>query len=243
MTFAVSTVLTTLVQLAAPEQIATESRGAIVQLHVLSKLGPGSGTGFFVSADGRIATNAHVIADATEVRAELPDGRSFDAGFLAQDETHDLAIVKIDHDPGVYLPLGDDPKMGQEVLVLGHPLGQPLTLTRGIIAGDVRDDAESEGADVTFTAEIQPGSSGSPLLSAGGKVVAVATGKSLAEHATYYATAAQHLTALLETIDDDAEPEAFPITPGFWLNVVLSLLFLGALVGLGFWSQRSPSGT
>ena len=149
----------------------------------------GTGTGFFVSRDGRIVTNHHVIEDATRVTATIADGRKIAiVGILADDEKRDIAILQAP--PGDYPPLalsdGASLRVGEEVVVIGSPMGLSASLSAGLVSA-IRERGLSDQPDVhdgrvasweiQITAAISPGSSGSPVMNRDGDVVGVAVGR------------------------------------------------------------------
>jgi serine protease Do len=141
----------------------------------------GSGTGFIISSDGLVVTNNHVVTGAAtlEVYVGGDTSKSYNARVLGVSECNDLALIQLDTKE--LLPTldwqADEPTVGEEVYAAGFPLGDPeFTLTRGIVA-KARADGETPWASIDFTIEhdanIQPGNSGGPLVSAEGHVVAV----------------------------------------------------------------------
>ena len=134
----------------------------------------GSGTGFVVGEDGRIATSMHVVQDKRDVHVTLADGRVFDdVRVIDHDERHDLVVLKI---PARELrPLRLTRRVlepGEPVVAIGHPLGFDNTVSDGVVSA-VRN---TRGDDwVQISAPISPGSSGGPVLDDRGYVIGVAT--------------------------------------------------------------------
>lgn len=134
-----------------------------------------SGTGFAVSCDGHIVTNAHVVEGATSIQVRIGD-KMTEAKVIATDAQNDLAILKVIAET-IPLRISDTttPKLGDEVTVGGFPnpdiQGTSLKLTRGVISGmkGMQDDIRHFQID----AAVQPGNSGGPLMSATGEVVGV----------------------------------------------------------------------
>jgi serine protease Do len=146
----------------------------------------GRGTGFFVSADGMILTNKHVVADAKiEYSVVTSDGKSLPAKILAVDPSNDIALLKVDDKNFSYLALGDSDKIkiGQTVVAIGFALGEfKNTVTKGVVSGINRDiTAATSGQSETLEdviqtdAAINPGNSGGPLLNLQGEVIGVNT--------------------------------------------------------------------
>lgn len=142
----------------------------------------GTGSGFILSEDGELLTNAHVVADADTVQVTLKDGRTFMGKVVGLDAMSDIAVVKI---PAVQLPkvkLGNSQNLipGQWAIAIGNPLGLDNTVTIGIISATDRTSAQVGIPDkrVSFIqtdAAINPGNSGGPLLNAQGEVIGVNT--------------------------------------------------------------------
>jgi len=142
----------------------------------------GIGSGVIISPDGYIATNAHVVDGATEVRVTLHDRRILKAKVIGVDKMTDLAVVKVDATDLPSVSWGDSTKLepGQTVLAFGSPFGLSGTLTRGIVsavgrANPYRDDARKPGGYIQTDAAINPGNSGGPLVNAHGELVGINT--------------------------------------------------------------------
>ncbi len=165
------------------KDLARDARTSVVKLRVLDVSGReiGSGTGFFVSADGLLVTNHHVIDAAHQVEAVPAEGPAYSVrGVVATDEVNDLAVLSIDAAGAQALPLATDdaPEPGERVVVLGGPLGLAGSLSEGIVAA-IRDPSEVERRKsgrsplLQITAAISPGSSGSPVMKLDGEVIGV----------------------------------------------------------------------
>ncbi len=137
------------------------------------------GSGFVVSNDGLIVTNAHLLEDHDLVTVRSVDGWSYAGMVLGKDEDLDLAVVKVTSRGGIRaMPLGDESKVraGDLVIAMGFPLsdrlGEGYTITTGIVSS-LR---EGGPADLVQTdAAINPGSSGGPLVNSAGRVIGVNT--------------------------------------------------------------------
>ncbi|WP_459617717.1 DegQ family serine endoprotease [Bordetella sp. 2513F-2] len=134
----------------------------------------GVGSGFFISEDGYILTNTHVISDATDIYVTLTDGREFKAKVIGSDERTDVALIKIDAKGMTALPAGDPKqlKKGQWVLAIGSPFGLDSTVTSGIVSAIGRDTGEYLPFIQTDVA-VNPGNSGGPLINLQGEVVGI----------------------------------------------------------------------
>ena len=134
------------------------------------------GSGFIVSSDGLILTNAHVVDGAKEVTVKLIDHREFKAKVLGSDKTSDIAVLKIDAKglPAVRLGNSDKLGVGDYVLAIGAPFGLEETATAGIVSATGRS-LPGDGAVpfIQTDAAVNPGNSGGPLFDASGAVVGI----------------------------------------------------------------------
>jgi len=149
---------------------------------------PSMGSGFIVSRDGYVVTNAHVIQGASKITVILPDGRNFQARIIGVHPQYDLAVVKIDGKDLPVAPLGTskDLMVGEWAIAIGNPFGfllndtQP-TVTAGVVSATHRDiKSQSESGAIyknmiQTDAAINPGNSGGPLANARGDVIGVNT--------------------------------------------------------------------
>lgn len=138
----------------------------------------GAGTGFIVSADGRIVTNAHVVKDAEKVTVKLTDGRALPAEVVGIDEATDIAVVKVEADglPTLAFGRSDELQVGEPVIAVGNPFGLGNTVTTGIVSALGRDIHSGPFDDFIQTdAAINKGNSGGPLVNERGEVVGVNT--------------------------------------------------------------------
>lgn len=139
----------------------------------------GSGSGFIISSGGLIMTNNHVIREAEEITVYLKDGTSYTATVKARDLLRDLALIEIEATGLPYLQMGgtSDVGLGQQVVVLGYPLGtENLTVTSGLISAIDYDPGRNIAWLQTDSA-VNPGNSGGPLLNLQGRVVGVVSAK------------------------------------------------------------------
>lgn len=136
----------------------------------------GHGSGFIVSADGVIMTNAHVVRGASEVMVKLTDRREFRAKVLGSDSKTDIAILKIEAQNLPVAPLAqkDDLRVGQWVLAIGSPFGFDSTVTAGVVSAKGRSLPDDSNVPFIQTdVAINPGNSGGPLFNARGEVIGV----------------------------------------------------------------------
>jgi serine protease Do len=136
----------------------------------------GMGSGFIVSNDGYIVTNAHVVDGATEVTVKLTDRREFTAKVMGADKRTDIALIKIDARdlPALDISSKPDVKRGEWVIAIGSPFGFENSVSAGVVSGVHR--ALPNGQMVPFIqtdVAVNPGNSGGPLLNARGQVVGV----------------------------------------------------------------------
>ena len=136
----------------------------------------GAGSGFFIAANGYIVTNNHVVADATEIRVKLADGREMDARLIGRDENTDLAVIKVEGTdfPFVNFEETAQPRVGDWVIAVGNPFGLGGTATAGIVSAQGRRDVDSAYVDyLQIDAAINQGNSGGPTFDIFGRVIGV----------------------------------------------------------------------
>ena len=147
-----------------------------------------SGTGFFISTDGYILTNYHVIEDAytsnNKINVLTHDGTSYNATVVGIEESNDLAVLKIDASNTNAVTFGDSDSMsvGDTVYAVGNPMGElQFTMTSGMVSALDRSVTTSEYSSAInmfqFDAAINSGNSGGPVYNANGEVIGVATAK------------------------------------------------------------------
>jgi serine protease Do len=134
----------------------------------------GVGSGFILTPDGYVMTNAHVVEDASEVLVTLPDKREFKAKIVGADKRTDVAVVKIEATGLPAVKVGDISKLrvGEWVMAIGSPFGLENTVTAGIVSAKQRDTGEYLPFIQTDVA-INPGNSGGPLINMRGEVVGI----------------------------------------------------------------------
>ncbi len=134
----------------------------------------GVGSGFILSADGYIMTNAHVVEGADEVTVTLTDKRELKARIIGADKRSDVAVVKVDATGLPFVKIGDVGrlKVGEWVMAIGSPFGLDNTVTAGIVSAKQRDTGDYLPLIQTDVA-INPGNSGGPLINLRGEVVGI----------------------------------------------------------------------
>ena len=161
---------------AVVEIVANREMGGLI-------IGAGTGSGFLIDAEGHIVTSSHVIDGADSVRVYLANGSPVEAVVVGQDPSNDLALLKASPSEveGIEpVALGDSSQLkpGQMAMVIGSPLGYDGSITVGVVSQVGRDLPSTLGgrriANIIQTdALISHGSSGSPLLDSGGKVIGI----------------------------------------------------------------------
>ena len=142
----------------------------------------GTGSGFILTTNGQILTNAHVIEGATSVRVTMKDGRTFDGSVVGADSVTDVAVIQVQATdlPMVTLGSTDNLAPGQWAIAIGNPLGLDNTVTAGIISAIGRSSSQVGIPDkrvqfIQTDAAINPGNSGGPLLNDRGEVIGMNT--------------------------------------------------------------------
>jgi len=138
----------------------------------------GLGSGVVVSSDGYLLTNHHVIDNATDIRVEFADGRTFAAKLIGSDQPSDLALLKIEAANLRPLTLGDSDavQVGDIVLAVGNPLGIGQTVTSGIVSAKGRSTGVGDGSYEDFLqtdAPINQGNSGGALVNTKGELIGI----------------------------------------------------------------------
>ena len=134
----------------------------------------GVGSGFILTSDGFVMTNAHVVDGADEVVVTLTDKREFKAKIIGADKRSDIAVVKIEAMGLPAVKIGDINrlKVGEWVMAIGSPFGLENTVTAGIVSAKQRDTGDYLPSIQTDVA-INPGNSGGPLINMRGEVVGI----------------------------------------------------------------------
>ncbi|PSB02972.1 HhoA/HhoB/HtrA family serine endopeptidase [Merismopedia glauca] len=146
------------------------------------KVEQGTGSGFIISSDGRLVTNAHVVSGADTVEVTLKDGRKYSGKVLGVDPVTDVAAVKITATNLPIVKYGNSDSLipGQWAIAIGNPLGLDNTVTVGIVSATGRSSSQIGIADkrvnfIQTDAAINPGNSGGPLLNDKGEVIGINT--------------------------------------------------------------------
>jgi S1-C subfamily serine protease len=156
------------------EDVIARAKPAVVRLKGLTK----SGSGFFVTEKGVIATNAHLARGEGSLLAILSGGQQLTADVIDIDADLDIALLKVDGDEFPYLSLtaASNVRQGETVIAIGNPGGaMPFAVTKGIVSAVGKFSAAGQGIWIQTDATINPGNSGGPLLNARGQVVGIST--------------------------------------------------------------------
>jgi len=157
----------------------------VVSISVEAASGSDTGSGFFLSNDGYVLTNNHVVeaaANGGSITVAISTGKKYSAKIVGRDASYDLAVIKIDVTGAPTLQLGDSEKVqvGDAVIAIGSPLGLAGTVTSGIISAKNRPVTTGTGSGessfinaLQTDAAINPGNSGGPLVDATGAIVGI----------------------------------------------------------------------
>ncbi len=168
------------------------------------------GTAFVVDSSGLLVTNFHVIANNKSITVKTAGGDRYrDAKLVAVDRAHDLAVISVESEglTAVKLADGSELKIGSDVIVIGNPRGLEQTVTEGIISAT----RQVGGIDVIqMSAAISSGSSGSPVFTADGTILGVATFKRVDGESLNFAIPSKHIEDLIKSANrnPDARPSA-----------------------------------
>jgi len=141
-----------------------------------------AGSGFILSEDGYVITNAHVVSGAQTIKVDLFNGESYDAQMVGADSGFDIAVLKVDAEGLKPVSVGnsDALKVGEEVVAIGNPLGElTFTMTNGILSAlnrEINTDGNPQSM-IQTNAAINSGNSGGPLFDMDGNVIGVTTAK------------------------------------------------------------------
>jgi putative serine protease PepD len=168
------------------EKVFATVAPSVVSIQVEMASGSALGSGFVLDASGDIITNNHVIEGKdAKIQVTLWDGRIFEATIVGNDETSDIAVVKLTDAPSDLKPVefadSESVTVGDDVMAVGNPLGLANTATVGVISALERPVSAAEGAGtaavvtnaIQIDAAINPGNSGGPLFDGEGKVIGI----------------------------------------------------------------------
>ncbi|MBZ9654985.1 Do family serine endopeptidase [Phyllobacterium lublinensis] len=163
-----------------PDQRGMEPRKSPRDQHRPDRVRPtAQGSGFFISEDGFLVTNNHVVEDGSAYTVVLNDGTELDAKLIGKDKRTDLAVLKVDDKRKfTYVSFGDDNqiRVGQWVVAVGNPFGLGGTVTAGIVSARGRDIGAGPYDDfLQIDAAVNRGNSGGPAFNLNGEVVGINT--------------------------------------------------------------------
>lgn len=192
--------------------IAELVKPSVVLIETVSDLSAGSGTGFFLTSNGYIATNHHVIEGATQIRVTLYDGSVLDAKLIGYRAEDDLAVIKVDGLEHRAAKIGDSDALlsGDVAIAIGNPGGADggWTTTQGIISATNRTISVEEIAYFSemkmlqTDAQVNPGNSGGPLCNDMGQVIGIITRKMTDYEGMGYAIPINEAMRTLQAIMD-----------------------------------------
>src|SRR5260370_6768198 len=154
--------------------MVARDKPAVVRLQSLTK----SGSGFYVTETGLIATNAHLAGGETSLMVLLADGQQIEGNVVHIAANRDIALVKVEGSEFPYLTLVGTGKVrqGESVMAIGNPGGaMPFSVTEGIVSGIRKFSSAGPGLWIQTEASINSRNSGGPLLNARGEVIGINT--------------------------------------------------------------------
>jgi serine protease Do len=154
------------------EDVIARAKSAVVRLKGLGK----SGSGFFVTEKGVIATNAHLVRGEGSLLAVLSNGEQLSAKIIHVDPDRDIALLKVEGNdfPCLTLAGASNVRQGETVVAVGNPGGgMPFAVTKGIVSAVGKFPAAGPGLWIQTDAAINPGNSGGPLLNIDGEVIGI----------------------------------------------------------------------
>lgn len=156
-------------------EIVQRTNRSVVQVR---SEGRGGGAGFVWRADGQVITNHHVVGNLNQVEVLFPDGTAHTAKVVARNQTLDVALLRLDRTDLPTVPIADSSRLrlGELVIAIGHPWGQPGVVTMGIVSGIGEipiNDAGRKAQYIRSDVRLAPGNSGGPLLNARGEVIGI----------------------------------------------------------------------
>src|SRR5258706_1626336 len=192
------------------EDVIERAKPAVVRLKGLAK----SGSGFFVTEKGVIATNAHLARGENSLLAILSGGQQLAANIIHIDADRDIALVKVEGDQFPYLSLGaaSNVRQGETVIAIGNPGdAMPFAVTKGIVSAVGKFPAAGPGIWIQTDATINPGNSGGPLLNSRGQVIGINTLKLEKKNVSgigFAISASDLLVVLLKYYPDPLSPSS-----------------------------------
>ena len=169
------------------------------------------GSGFFLSEDGYIVTNNHVIENADKIQVITLNGDTYDAIVVGTDKKTDLALIKIEGEDFSPVTIGDSSavEIGDWVVAIGNPLGLDFTVTAGILSARERSifSDTAYGQFLQTDAAINPGNSGGPLFNADGEIIGINTAISAAGQGLGFAIPMNLATNIIDQLKKNGKVE------------------------------------
>ena len=146
----------------------------VVKSVVTIKTNVGQGTGFIITNDGYLITNAHVLAGGNIIETVTYDQMIFNANFIGYDSDLDIALLKISGDyEGLSFEDSNNIQVGEKVIAIGNPLGLQFSVSEGIVSAVHRAGINELEIYIQTDAALNPGNSGGPLINKKGKVIGI----------------------------------------------------------------------
>ncbi len=148
--------------------------GNVIESVVTIRTEISQGTGFIITEEGYIITNAHVLVGATQIQIITYNQGTVLAEFIGYDGLLDLALLKIPGDyKSIQLDNSDEVQVGEKVIAIGNPLGLQFSVSQGIVSAIHREGGNGLKAYIQTDAALNPGNSGGPLINTRGKVIGI----------------------------------------------------------------------
>lgn len=168
------------------------------------------GTGFIITDDGYIVTNAHVLADsngylAKNIRAITSEAQTISATFVGFDDNFDIALLKVSGNfDSIKLGNSDNVQIGEKVIAIGNPLGLQFSVSEGIISAINREGSNGEKAYLQTDAALNPGNSGGPLIDTQGEVIGINNFKVSGGESLGFALESNYIKSAVNSISQQA---------------------------------------
>lgn len=224
----------------AREALFSRLKQSVVVLETGTGSRTGNGTGFVLREDGLVVTNHHVVHQQASLTAVLSNGQRLTVtGVVLLDEAHDLAVVQVDAKGLTPLELGSSTNLreGSQIFMAGNPLGLDFTFTEGVVTAlrpqGIPEHVPGTKVPADRQALLQlsvggaPGSSGSPIVDADGKVVGIERA-GISGGGAEFAVPVETLRLLLT--DEVLTRQAEPLRPFPWVNLAISAAAIAGVI-------------
>lgn len=167
------------------------------------------GTGFIITNDGYVVTNAHVMEGATAAGIYTYDGEQHKVSLTGYDANLDIALLKISGNyERLILADSDNVNVGEKVIAIGNPLGLQFSVSQGIVSGIHRDGTNNLPAYIQTDAALNPGNSGGPLINTAGKVIGINNFKIGSSESLGFALESNYIKEAVNSISQQALNES-----------------------------------